>query len=123
MDQLTSQSLPPARKHVISSQPIKSHLATVSGDYFAIVNVDSKQPWLTIWDVAYLTNQAASKLIADPLRICCVGSYVVVCGLDDVTVVMVTIGHDGGTLAAALGRGQSSSEVVFKDASLSVSEQ
>ena len=110
-----SQPLPPVLKQSITSPPIKLHLAALSDDYFAQVGVVNSGVQLSLWDVPYFTRQTTSKLTFDPMGICCVDSYVVMYGSQDVNVAMVTIGHVGGTLAAALGRGQSSSEACLKE--------
>lgn len=89
---------------------INSHLAAISDDYFALVGVVNEGVHITLWDIPYFTNQASSLLTSDLWSVCSVGHCIVVCGSEAVTVAMVTTGCAGGTLAAALGRGQNLSE-------------
>ena len=105
-----SQSLSPLKKISMPTSPISSHLAAISDDYFALVGVVNEGVHIKIWDIPYFTNQAFSLLTSDLWSVCSVGHKVVVCGSEAVTVAMVTTGCAGGTLAAALGRGQKLSQ-------------
>ena len=113
LDALHSQVLTPTHHSTLTPPPVKPvHLVSVSCDYFALVGVASEGTQLSIWDVFYLTNQAISVL-SDPTshHICCVRGYVLVCGRERVTLINTTERNNYGTLAAALGRGQSSTAV------------
>jgi hypothetical protein len=113
VDALHSHVLMPTQRFTLTPPPIKPvHLVSVSCDYFVLVGVASEGTQLSIWDVSYLTNQASS-LLSDPPStlhhvICCVCGYIVVCGRESVTLVSTRERSNCGTLAAALGRGQSS---------------
>ena len=113
LDALHSQVLVPIHHSTLTPSPVKPvQLVSVSCDYFALVGVASEGTRLSIWDVSYLTNQASSVL-SDPTlhHICCVYGYVLVCGRECVTLINTTERSNYGTLAAALGRGQSSTAV------------
>ena len=110
MDTLSSLTLSPRFKRIISSPQIKLHLAAVSDDYLVLVSVVDEEVRLSLWDVAYFTNQAGSSLSSNPLQVCCAGGRVVVCGSEAVMVINLEMGHTTGTLAAALGRGQGLTE-------------
>lgn len=112
MDVFNSQSLSPLQKISMPTPPINSHLVAISNDYFALASVVDKGVCITLWDIPYFTDQAHSVLTSDLRTVCSVGHRVVVCGSEAVTVAMVITGYAGGTLAAALGRGQSLSELL-----------
>ena len=110
MDALHSRLLMPTHHCTLTRPPVKPvHLVSVSCDYFVLVGVASEGTQLSLWDVSYLTNQASSVL-SDPAlcHVCCVWGYVVVCGSECVTLIVTRERTNYGTLAAALGRGQSS---------------
>lgn len=113
MDALHSHTLVPSQQCTLASPPV--HIVSVSCDYFVIVGVASKGTQLSIWDISYLTNQGSSMLSDHTPSLhhvtCCVCGYVVVCGRDCVTLVSTRERTNYGTLAAALGRGQSSTAV------------
>ena len=92
----------------LSPQPIRLHLSAVSDDYFALVGVVSKDVQVSLWDVRYFTRQASSLLTSEPHTVCCVSSSLVLCGSEGVATIPVTLEEGGGTLAAALGKGQGS---------------
>ena len=84
----------------------------MSCDYFSLVGVSTDDVRLSIWDVSYLTNQTGSMLSGTPPQcVWCVNGCVLVCGRDDVTLVKTQEGRTYATLAAALGKGQSSAAI------------
>ena len=109
-DALHSQPLTPIHHLTLTPPPVKPvHLVSISCDYFAMMSVASERTRLSIWDVAYLTNQASSTL-SEPSShlVCCVCGCVLVCGRESITLINTRETNSCGTLAAALGRGQSS---------------
>lgn len=115
MDALHSRVLAPTHHFTLTPPLVKPvHLVSLSCDYFALVSVASEGTRLSIWDVSYLTNQASSSLSGPAStfhRVCCVWGCVLVCGDESVTLINTTERSNSGTLAAALGRGQSSTAV------------
>ena len=113
MDILHTRTLMPTQQCTLTPPPL--HTVSVSCDYFVIVGVASEGTQLSIWDVSYLTNQGNSLLSDHTPSLdhvtCCVCGYVVVCGRDCVTLVSMRERTNYGTLAAALGRGQSSTTI------------
>ena len=115
MDALHSRVLAPTHHSTLTPPLVKPvHLVSLSCDYFALVGVASEGTRLSIWDVSYLTNQASSSLSGPAStfhHVCCVWGCVLVCGNESVTLINTTERSNSGTLAAALGRGQSSTAV------------
>ena len=116
MDALHSRVLAPTYHSTLTPPLVKPvHLVSLSCDYFALVGVAREgTPRLSIWDVSYLTNQASSSLSGPAStfhHVCCVWGCVLVCGDESVTLINTTERSNSGTLAAALGRGQSSTAV------------